>query len=97
MDDSQVADNRDLPSKDSSFDAVFDKGTLHSIYFSGGSEKELSRKILAWLSLNTYLETSEACTSSIQKSFDESKNDKVWEQVSSFIWIWYVNFDNLCH
>ena len=91
MDDLRVADGRDLPYEDSSFDAVFDKGTLDSIYLSGGSDKELSRKHLD-MAVSEMARTlkpggivfsvTAACTSSIQKSFDDSnENNEIWEQV----------------
>jgi SAM-dependent methyltransferase len=92
MDDLRVADGRDLPYKNSSFDAVFDKGTLDSIYLSGGNDKDLSRKYLG-MAVSELARTlkaggivfsvTAACTDAIQKSFEESnkKKEVIWEQL----------------
>lgn len=87
IDDLRVADCRNLPYDKSSFNVVFDKGTLDSIFLSGGSDKDLSQKHLemAVSELGRTLKSggivfsvNAACTSSIQKSFD---NSAMWEQL----------------
>ena len=45
IDDLRVADARDLPYEDASFDAVLDKGTLDAIYISGGSSDAAAREL----------------------------------------------------
>lgn len=94
MEDLRVADSRDLDCyENSSFDAVFDKGTLDSIYLSGGNDKDLARKHLG-MAVSELARTvkpggivfciTAACTNSIQKSFDENNannSDQVWEQL----------------
>ncbi len=44
--DLQVADARDLPFEDASFDAVLEKGTLDAIFLSGGNNKDLAAQHL---------------------------------------------------
>ena len=91
MDDLRVADARNLPYKNSDFDAVFDKGTLDSIYLSGGSDKDLSQKHLNMTvselarvlkSGGIVFSINAACTNAIQKAFDESNMTcDIWEQL----------------
>lgn len=91
IDDMRVADCRNMPYESSSFDAVFDKGTLDSIYLSGGEDKVLACKHLN-MAVSELARTlvpggivfsvNAACTNAIQKSFDESNtNETKWEQL----------------
>ena len=91
MDDMRVADARSLPYDDDAYDAVLDKGTLDSIYLSGGSDKDLARKHLRMAidELARVLKkkgivfcVTAACVDSIQKIFDEyNEEHKCWNQI----------------
>ncbi len=84
--DLRVADARDLPYKDDSFDAVLEKGTLDAIYLSGGADKDMAMKHLSMAISELARVTSKggivmsitaACADSIQEAF--SKNDHIWQ------------------
>ncbi|KAL7543434.1 hypothetical protein ACHAXR_012710 [Thalassiosira sp. AJA248-18] len=91
MDDLRVADARSLPYDDSSFDAVLEKGTLDSIYLSGGSDKTLSRKHLGMAVYEMarvvkeggfVMSVTAACADAVQRSFDEcNERKKCWKQI----------------
>ncbi|KAL3791474.1 hypothetical protein ACHAWO_013014 [Cyclotella atomus] len=78
IDDLRVADCRNMPYESSSFDAVFDKGTLDSIHLSGGDDKVLARKHLN-MAVSELARTlvpggivfsvNAACTNAIQKAW----------------------------
>lgn len=86
-----VADARNLPFFNSTFDSVIDKGTLDAIYLSGGIDKVLGQKHLnmAVSELARVLKPggialsiSAACVDAVQSSFQESTNtDNVWKQI----------------
>ncbi|KAL7510497.1 hypothetical protein ACHAXN_007466 [Cyclotella atomus] len=92
IDDLRVADCRNMPYDSLSFDAVFDKGTLDSIYLSGGDDKALARKHLN-MAVSELARTlvpggivfsvNAACTNAIQKAFDQSNdaNETMWQQL----------------
>lgn len=91
MEDVRVADARDLPYNDASYDAVLDKGTLDSIYLSGGQDKDLARKHLGMAVSELargvkvggiVFSVTAACVDAVQASFDEC-NVKLgcWEQI----------------
>lgn len=91
MDDLRVADARSLPYDDASFDAVLEKGTLDSIYLSGGMDKELARKHLGMAVSELarvvkvggiVFSVTAACVDAVQRSFDECTEVKgCWKQV----------------
>ena len=92
IEDLRVADARDLPYDDDMYDAVLDKGTLDSIYLSGGHDKELARKHLgmAVSELSRVLKVggiifsvTAACVDAVQLSFDEYNNEQkaCWRQI----------------
>lgn len=91
IDDLRVADARDLPYDDAAYDAVFDKGTLDSIYLSGGMDKELAKKHLgmAVSELARVLKVggivfsvTAACVDAVQQSFDDCNEEMgCWKQL----------------
>ncbi|KAL3805539.1 hypothetical protein ACHAW5_005600 [Stephanodiscus triporus] len=91
MEDLRVADARSLPYRDASYDAVLDKGTLDSIYLSGGKNKELSRMHLsmAITELARVVKVggivfcvTAACVDEVQRSFDACNDTNGrWRQI----------------
>ena len=91
--DLRVADARSLPYKDDTYDAVLDKGTLDSIYLSGGKDKDLARKHLAMAvkELARVLKkggiafcVTAACVDAVQESFDSCNKEApqtCWKQI----------------
>uniref|UniRef100_A0A7S1ZUP8 Methyltransferase type 11 domain-containing protein n=1 Tax=Ditylum brightwellii TaxID=49249 RepID=A0A7S1ZUP8_9STRA len=86
-----VADARNLPYDDDSFDAVLEKGTLDAVYLSGGSDKELAFQHLSMAvsELSRVVKkggivfsVTAACVDAIQDAFDvEIEKNGVWTQV----------------
>jgi len=91
MDDMRVADARSLPYDNEAYDAVLDKGTLDSIYLSGGADKDLASKHLgmAVKELARVLKrggiafcVTAACVDAVQESFDEcNEEERCWKQI----------------
>lgn len=91
MDDMRVADARSLPYDDETYDSVLDKGTLDSIYLSGGADKDLASKHLgmAVKEMARVLKrggiafcVTAACVDAVQKSFDECNEElRCWKQI----------------
>ena len=91
MDDMRVADARSLPYDDQTYDAVLDKGTLDSIYLSGGMNKDLARQHLGMAveELARVLKkggiafcVTAACVDSVQESFDACNEERgCWKQL----------------
>lgn len=91
MDDLRVADARFLPYDDSSFHAALDKGTLDSIYLSGGKDKALAKKHLAMAVSElarvvkkggVVFSVTAACVGAVQQAFDEhSEANGSWKQL----------------
>ena len=89
MGDLRVADARDLPYSDDSFDAVLEKGTLDAIYLSGGNDKEKKELHLAMAVAELervvkpgglVFSVSAACTEAVQTAFSEGEG-RTWKQV----------------
>lgn len=81
-----VADARDLPFEDDSFDAIFEKGTLDAIYLSGGRDKELAAKHLEMavsemarmlVEGGVVVSITAACVDAVQSSFESNE----WKQI----------------
>jgi len=74
-----VADARDLPFDDNTYDAALDKGTLDAIYLSGGKNKDRSQKHLQMANDElarvirpggVVVSVSAACIDAVQASFE---------------------------
>ena len=78
-------------SGDACFDAVLEKGTLDSIYLSGGMDKELARKHLGMAVSELarvvkvggiVFSVTAACVDAVQASFDEcNERNGCWKQL----------------
>lgn len=91
--DLRVADARSLPYADAGFDAALDKGTLDSIYLSGGMDKELAREHLGMAVMELarvvkvggiVFSVTAACVDAVQESFDECNKRRggcCWKQI----------------
>lgn len=88
--DLRVADARNLVEyHDSSFDAVLEKGTLDSIYLSGGKDKEKAKLHLAMAVSElsrvvkgggVVFSVTAACTKSVQEAFSDGEGI-IWRQI----------------
>lgn len=81
--DLRVADARDLPYKDDSFDAVLEKGTLDAIYLSGASDKGLASRHLDMAveemartvkKGGVVMSITAACAGAVRESFGKDKD-----------------------
>ena len=89
--DLRVADARDLPYDDDCYAAVLEKGTLDSIYLSGGKDKRTARKHLG-MAVDELarvvkvggivFSVTAACVDAVQQSFDDcNERSECWEQI----------------
>ena len=91
VEDLRVADARDLPYDDDCYDAVLEKGTLDSIYLSGGKDKSLAKKHLDMAvdelarvvkEGGIVFSVTAACVDAVQLSFDGcNERRECWEQI----------------
>lgn len=91
VEDLRVADARDLPYDSDCYDAVLEKGTLDSIYLSGGKDKETARKHLDMAvdelarvvkEGGIVFSVTAACVDAVQQSFDDcNERSECWEQI----------------
>ena len=91
IEDLRVADARDLPYDNDCYDAVLEKGTLDSIYLSGGKDKQTARKHLDMAveelarvvkEGGIVFSVTAACVDAVQQSFDDcNERRECWEQI----------------
>ena len=85
-----VADARDLPFSDASFDAILEKGTLDAIYLSGGKDKECAAQHLSMAMSELarvvhpggiIFSISAACVGAVEEAVQDGEVAGVWEVV----------------